>query len=74
MVETVPIGKNLTAQRESRAENHERLWANKPHEATNFHGPVGFLEMAASRMDSVLDRNNGDCSSCSVSANQARGT
>jgi hypothetical protein len=50
----VPIGRNPTAQRESRTENHEWLWVNKPHEATNFNGPVAFLELAASSMDGVL--------------------
>jgi hypothetical protein len=70
----VPVGKNATAQRESRTENLGWLWANKRHEATNFNGPVGFLELAVSTMDSVLHRDNDYCSSCTISANQARGT
>jgi hypothetical protein len=70
----VAIGKNAAAQRESRTENHAWLSANKPHEATNFDGPVGFLELAASTMDSVLHRDNDYCSSCTISANQDRRT
>ena len=61
LVEMVPIGKNPTAQPKSRTENHEWLWATKPHEATNFNGPVGFLELAASTMDGVLHRDNDYC-------------
>jgi len=57
----VPIGKNPTAQPKSRTENHEWLWANEPHEATNFNGSVGFLEVAASSMDGVLHRDNDYC-------------
>jgi hypothetical protein len=50
-------------------ENHDSLWANKPHEAAHSHGRVGFLELAGSTMDSVLHRDNGYCSSCAMSAN-----
>jgi len=49
LVEMVPIGKNPTAQPKICTENHERLWATKPHEATNFNGPVGFLNWRRAR-------------------------
>jgi len=55
------LGKNPTAQPKICTENHERLWATKPHEATNFNGPVGFLELAASTMDSELHGDNDYC-------------
>ncbi len=44
--------------------NHQWLWANKPHEATNFHGLVALLQLAASTMDSVVHRANGHYLSC----------